>query len=80
MAAQVKFIKVPIVPELSIATVWNDAIRIPGVLDHFPDEWEGARRVDRQYFWGVLCTLHIEYVQELIKGSRMARKAHREQQ
>lgn len=67
---QSKPIKVPIRPELSVEAVWPDAIQIPGVLDHFPDEWQGGRRVDRKFFWFVLCALHQDYVQHLIRGSR----------
>lgn len=80
MVVDVKPLKVPIRPELSVANIWPDAIRIPGVLDHFPDEWEGARRVDRKFFWVVLSSLHPQYVQHLITGSRRARRAHREAQ
>ena len=71
-----KPIKVPIRPELSIQECYADAIQIPGVADHFPDEWEGARRVDRKFFWLVLASLHPEYVKHLIRGSRQARQAH----
>ena len=77
MLVDIKPIKVPIRPELSVATVWPDAIRIPGVSDHVPDEWDGGHRVDRKFFWGILTSLHPEYVQHLIKGSREARNAHR---
>ena len=69
-------LKVPIRPELSVANVWPDAIRIPGVWDYFPNEWEGARRVDRKFFWAVLSTQHPDYVKHLIRGSREARRLH----
>ena len=72
----IKPLKVPIRPELSITTVWPDAVQIPGVLDFFPDEWAGARRVDRKFFWMILSSLHPEYVKHLIRGSRNARNAH----
>ena len=70
-------IKVPIRPELSVARIWPDAIQIPGVTDYFPDEWEGASRVDRKFFWMILTSLHPEWVKHLIRGSREARNAHR---
>ena len=75
-----KQLNVPVCPELSVVNCWEDALRLPGVWDHFPDEWEGCRRVDRKFFWGILSSLHPAYVKELVIGSRNARKLHREQQ
>ena len=75
----VREIKVPIRPELSVANTWADAIDLPGVQDHFPAEWEDARRVDRKFYWTILATLHGEYVRALIRGSREARREYHEQ-
>lgn len=75
-----KYIKVPVLPELAIRRVWPDAIRIPGVMNYLPDEWHGARRVDRKFFWMILTTLHPEWVKTMIKGSREARRLHAERQ
>ena len=72
----IKPLNVPVRPELSVANCWADAILLPGVLDHFPNEWAGARRVDRKYFWMILATLHPEWVKSIIRGSREARAAH----
>ena len=37
--ADTRYFKVPIRPELSVANIWFDAIKIPGLTEYFPDEW-----------------------------------------
>ena len=72
--------RVPLWPELSIARVWPDAITIPGLQDWFPDEWRGAKRVDRKFFWAILTTEHPRYVEALIRGAQNARAERKQQQ
>ena len=47
------------------------------MLDWFPDEWRTARRVDRKFFWAIMCTEQPDFVLGLINGARESRNAHR---
>lgn len=70
---------IPCWPELAVKKIWPLAIRLPGFVDYMPDEYEGGRRVDRTFFWGVLGTLNAEFVQHLVAQARTQRNAHRVQ-
>ena len=41
-----------------------------------PDEWRTTRRVDRKFFWTILCTEHPDYVQAVIRGAQDNRNAY----
>ena len=76
---EISHVQIPLWPELSLAAIYPAAMRIPGLLDHFPDEWSNTKRVDRKFFWAILTTDHPEYVKNLIRGARDSRNAHQAQ-
>ena len=67
---------VPHWPELAVEKIWPEAIKIPQFLDYCPDEWTGTR-VDRCYFWGILCTLATEYVTQLVDDCQAQRNENK---
>lgn len=56
--------------------LWPEAIKVPGFLDYIPDEWTGTR-VDRCYFWGILCTLATDYVTKLVEDCQDQRNENK---
>ena len=59
---EVRNIKIPHWPELSIARLWSEAIMIPRFLEYMPDEWSLAniKKIEREYFWSILISLAPE--------------------
>ena len=68
---------VPHWPELSVQRIWPLAIQFPLFFQYMPDEYDGGRRVDRGFFWGVLGTLEPEFVRHLVDEARRQRQVHR---
>ena len=64
---QVKHLKVPLWPELSVQRIWQQAQHLENFGAHMPDEWNGNSKTERTFFWDVLCSLAPEYVEELIQ-------------
>ena len=67
-------IKVPLWPELAVHKVWPQAIRLPGVLQRLPDEWDGGRRTDKQFFWTTVIGQHEDWVLDLIDNCTRQRR------
>ena len=44
-------------PELAIAKIWEQAIVHPDFLRYMPDNWTGAKKTERDFFWAILVTL-----------------------
>ena len=42
-----------------------------------PNEWTSAKKVERNYFWGVLIVLAEDYVVQLVKDVRDQRNNRR---
>ena len=78
LKSQTKFLKVPMLPELAVAKIWPEAMKIPGVKDHLPDNWKDPHRIDRIFFWAVVCTFNEAYVRALIEDSYSQRKAEKQ--
>ena len=58
---------VPMLPELAVPKLWDDALKIPGVRDYLPDNWRDAHRIDRDFFWIVVGTLNEAWVKAIIE-------------
>jgi len=71
---QIKHIIVPTCTELSVQRIWVEAMKHPDFQKFMPDSWNGDKRTDRTFFWGILATLAPEYVTHLIK--EVERKRH----
>ena len=71
MKNSVRTLKIPKWNELSIANIWQEAIKLNNFLDYMPDEWSVKQsKVERSYFWAILISLAEEYVEALIKNCR----------
>ena len=46
---------------------------MPGMAQHFPDEYPKGRTCAREYFFSVLATVHPEYTESLILHSKKQR-------
>ena len=66
--------RVPLWPELAVHKVWDHAIRLPGIKERLPDEWDGGRRTDKTFFWSTVIGQHDAWVQQLIDDC--TRKRH----
>ena len=53
------------------------AVDVPGFRDYIPEEWFDNVRVDREFFWDILCTLAYDFVDALIEDCRVQRAALR---
>ena len=65
--------KVPYWNELSIEKIWVKAILIKGFLDYMPCDWTTARKVNRDFFYCILCTLAKGWVTALVDECREQR-------
>ena len=70
---EVRDLQVPLWPELSIARIWVEAIRLPGFADHVPSEWKDGNGVDRVFFFRILSTLAPDFLVTLIEDCRRQR-------
>ena len=59
-------VHIPVWPELAVKKVWPHAIRLPGVAERLPDEWDGGTRTDKKFFWGTVLAQHDEWVSSLV--------------
>ena len=67
--------KMPTWPELAVHKVWEHAYQLPGVSDRLPDEYNGGRRTDKQFFWKVVIGQHEAWVSALVNDCAQQRKA-----
>ena len=71
LISDVNQLKVPLVPELSMANIWPKAMQITDFFKYMPDDWaNGHHRTDRAFFFGVLATKAPGFVEQLILDSR----------
>ena len=73
----VKRFKIPLLPELGVANIWPEAIKLPMFANYMPNEWTSAKKVERNYFWGVLIVLAEDYVVQLVQDVRVQRNNRR---
>ena len=68
-------IKVPLWPELSIARIWPEAMKLPRFAEYMPDEWslDNPKKIERDFVFGVLVTLAPEYMEQLVLDIRKQR-------
>ena len=75
--SNVRSLKLPLWQELGLENQWNQAIQLPGYTNYIPDDWihgQGApKRRERAFFWAILVTQALQYVEELIKDCRQQR-------
>ena len=62
-------------PELAVHKVWRHAVRLPGITERLPDEWDGGRRTDKAFFWSTVIGQHPDWVQRLVNDCTKKRRA-----
>ena len=78
--SNIHLFKIPLLPELGITRVWEEAILVPGFTTHVPEEWVGGKNADRHYFWAVLVHLRQDFVVALLADVRDQRANRRNEQ
>ena len=56
-----------------MARVWPEAVKLPRFLEYMPDNYNGNKDTDRTFFYQILCTLGVEFVEALILDIRRQR-------
>ena len=69
----VRSLRVPLWPELSVAKIWLEADKLSTFKHYMPSDWDGGNKVERPFFWTILITLAPEYVEHLIIDCRKQR-------
>jgi len=65
--SEVRTLRVPLLPELAVAKIWPEAIKLPRFIDYMPTGWTASsKKTERPYFWGVLTSLAEPYVEQLL--------------
>jgi hypothetical protein len=69
---------VPAWPELALKFIWLEAYKVDEFNSFIPDEWTLTnKKADRPFFYGILCTLKPDYVQQVILDCRQQRDQQR---
>jgi hypothetical protein len=72
--SQVKHLEIPRWPELGVKKVWPEALKLPSFIDYVPDEYLRPNYpVPRGYFYNILTTLALDFVEFLISDCRNQR-------
>ena len=64
---------VPAWPEFGIERTIAHACSVRHFVKHIPTEWDTARKVERDFYWGILCTLATDWVQKMMDDCRKQR-------
>jgi hypothetical protein len=65
--SKVKLMEVPKFPELSVKSMFEEAIRDPEVGIYLPDfEMNSKKFPEREFFFGVLASLRPDYLKQVI--------------
>ena len=70
--------KMPMWPELSIARIWPEAHLLPQMAEYLPSDWDlnHPKRIQRDWFFGMLTSLAPEYVEMVVLDIRSQRINH----
>ena len=72
-AAAVKICNPPKYEEISVAQLYDECIKLPGMAIYFPDKYPKGRQCGREYFFTIMGTLHPDYTNKLILNSKKQR-------
>ena len=72
-ASEAKICNPPRYDEISVSNLYAECIELEGMADYFPDDYPKGRSCSREYFFTVLATLYPQYLQDLIKKSKLDR-------
>ena len=74
----VRTIKVPCLPELSVEKIWPEALKVAGFEDHMLLDWLlNEKHRERAFFYGILATLAEHYVEQLVEDCLTQRRQSR---
>lgn len=72
---EVKRINVPQYDEISVKNLWAEVSQDPELMKYFPDTKCSSKLPERDYFFGVLCTLQPEYINSIIDHANKERNS-----
>ncbi len=75
---QVVLVGVPLWQELGIDRIWPRAMLVEDLRRFLPDEWASPKKVERDFFWGVLTTIRPQWTRDQIDAGRVARQERRQ--
>jgi hypothetical protein len=73
-AKDVHPIEIPNYPEISVKSLYDDAMNDPEVAQYLPSKKQVSNKLpERQFFFGVLSSLRHDYVQEVVRDAHERR-------
>ena len=66
-------IQAPKYDEISVKNLYPIFIKLPNMVDYFPDQYSKGRQCDHSYMFNVTNTLHPEIVKETIEHAQSKR-------
>jgi len=66
-------ITVPAYNELKLESVYDNALKLPDMAQHFPDKYPKNRHCDKKYFWVIFNTIHPDVVKEMLDHANRQR-------
>ena len=72
-ASAVQICNPPRYDEVSVKGLYKECMKMPGMAEHFPDDYPKGRSCSREYFFTVLSSKYPEYTQNLILNSKKQR-------
>ena len=79
-AASVTICNPPKYDEISVSSLYDDCLQMPGMTMYFPDRYPKGRQCAREYFFTILNTMYPDYTNELILNSKKLRFDGQEEQ
>jgi hypothetical protein len=71
--SEVKMINIPKYDELSVRNLWEEVMQDDDLRRYFPTIKNNSKLPNRDYFFGIINTLHPEYLQKLISHANEIR-------
>ena len=71
----VRFCNVPVYDEIGVKALYDDALKMPQMVDYFPDKLPKGKTMAREYFYNVWNTLHPDSVKNVIEYANSQRYA-----
>ena len=73
---EVNRMKVPLYQEISVKNLYDDAIQDPVLKKYLPDPNQlSGKMPERDFFFGILCTLKNKYMKDVINDANEKYKA-----
>jgi len=67
-------LEIPQYQEISVKNLYDDAMRDPALAKYLPSKEQLSNKLpERDFFFGVLCTLKMQYMQDIIADANSNR-------